>query len=516
MIIYRFLINTGLLILNSVALGFPEIATREASLQTLGVGGVFLVASVCLGNLWIRNFGNKISNSTEGKYFLVTPKLIEVAKVLIGSSLSLEVIDSINRGAIDLLSGIILTTSFSKDVDGLGKFEIQTKTGNIFTFVKNDKVSNQEEARKFGIEKIFVATENLISNIRDCFSPENRALTVVGNLDLLNRSRIIRIKNLNAYEKEIVQAFNFGQPITCIYDRVRKTIYALQVKSKEAEKPALEMQSQAQQVNQESTRHIPLPIDLEFAGNFTENQMSAFRQAAQRWGSIIHNNLIPVTIDGKRIEGISITASALEIDGPHNRLAQAGPVHLRPGSLLPATGIIEFDSADLKLIEENGSLLNVIIHEMAHVLGFGTLWEQKGLLQGVGTDNPTFIGENAMSQYAKLIGTSQTVPVPVEHMGYAGTQYDHWRESIFEHEIMTGFIGCTPNPLSYVTLASLQDLGYLCNLEGADAFEISNTLELSMQKNSKKNVSKKCCCKYDHNNSESAIVVSPYLARCEV
>ena len=65
---------------------------------------------------------------------------------------------------------------------------------------------------------------------------------------------------------------------------------------------------------------------------------------------------------------------------------------------------MEFDTADLARMELDGSLENVIFHEMGHVIGMGTIWEEKGLLEGAGTINPVFTGANAMREFAALIG----------------------------------------------------------------------------------------------------------------
>ena len=53
-----------------------------------------------------------------------------------------------------------------------------------------------------------------------------------------------------------------------------------------------------------------------------------------------------------------------------------------------------------------------------------------------------------------------------------GTADSHWREAIFDNELMTGFISNTPNPMSRTTISSLQDLGYTVNVSEADAFTI--------------------------------------------
>ena len=43
--------------------------------------------------------------------------------------------------------------------------------------------------------------------------------------------------------------------------------------------------------------------------------------------------------------------------------------------------MMEFDVADMDLLESDGTLKPVILHEMAHVLGIGTLWHHLDLLR---------------------------------------------------------------------------------------------------------------------------------------
>jgi hypothetical protein len=47
----------------------------------------------------------------------------------------------------------------------------------------------------------------------------------------------------------------------------------------------------------------------------------------------------------------------------------------------------------------------------------------------------------------------------------------HWRESVFDREVMTGFVEANADmPLSGISFASLQDLGYGINLLSADPY----------------------------------------------
>src|SRR5262249_428940 len=141
-------------------------------------------------------------------------------------------------------------------------------------------------------------------------------------------------------------------------------------------------------------------------------------------------------------------------------------------------GKMAFDTADLKEMENKGTLNDVITHEMGHVLGFGTIWSFKSLLKGAGTSNPTFVGANAKREYGVLRGSGPT-PVPVENTGGPGTADSHWRESVFRNELMTGFVGAAGNPLSRMTAGSLQDLGYVVDMNAAEHYTLPNHLALA-------------------------------------
>ena len=109
------------------------------------------------------------------------------------------------------------------------------------------------------------------------------------------------------------------------------------------------------------------------------------------------------------------------------------------------------------------------------MIGFGTLWDTKGLLEGAigsGGSDPHFVGADAMLAFNDEGGASYSASakVPVEDMGGPGTADAHWRELVFDNELMTGFINFGTNPLSGVTVASLADLGYTVNLLGADPY----------------------------------------------
>lgn len=229
----------------------------------------------------------------------------------------------------------------------------------------------------------------------------------------------------------------------------------------------------------------PFTIEVRFLGGLTETQKQAFRSAADRWTRVITGDLPAVLVDGETIDDLLILAQGADIDGPGNILGQAGPTNLRPlaagaAALLPAKGIMQFDTADLEQMEARGTLNDVITHEMGHVLAIGTVWNQKQLLTGVGTSNPTFVGQTAMQEYGQFRGDGVPIPVPVENTGGPGTINSHWRETVFRNELMTGFVGqAAGNPLSRLTVGSLQDVGYTVDLNAAEPYALPNLLALA-------------------------------------
>jgi hypothetical protein len=170
----------------------------------------------------------------------------------------------------------------------------------------------------------------------------------------------------------------------------------------------------------------------------TFTQRLAFQVAAARWSQVITGDLPGVGT----IDDLLITARIEPIDGTGGIVGSANFTSLRTGSNLPFTGRMRFDSADVANQEASGSLFNLVLHEMGHVLGIGSLWNNLGLIRGAGTINPTYTGANAVREYNTLFGN--TGNVPVENTGNPGTRDVHIRESVFQTELMTGFWAPAP------------------------------------------------------------------------
>lgn len=228
----------------------------------------------------------------------------------------------------------------------------------------------------------------------------------------------------------------------------------------------------------------PFTIEVRFLGGLNATQQAAFTSAADRWTGVIVGDLPSVQVDGEVIDDVVIRAQGVAIDGPGKILGQAGPTHLRPASagaaaFLTAKGIMSFDTADLAKMQSDGTLNDVITHEMGHVLGIGTLWQRKGLLKRPGTQNPVFAGAGAIDEYKLLRGGGRRRRVPVENTGGPGTAGGHWRETVFQNELMSGFISAPGNPLSRMTVASLGDLGYEVDVDAGEPYVLPNLLQLA-------------------------------------
>jgi Ca2+-binding RTX toxin-like protein len=218
-------------------------------------------------------------------------------------------------------------------------------------------------------------------------------------------------------------------------------------------------------------------IVIRYSGDPT--YQAAFTQAAARWSQIITADIADVSVSASlqsqynipaTIDDLYIDARIAPIDGPGAVLGQAGPVLVRNGSLLTVYGQMTFDVADVAGMFASGIWTNVILHEMGHVLGIGTLWDSLHLKNGAGD----YIGAHGLAEYRALTGNPSATSVPIEHDGGSGTAGAHWDEDTFNTELMTGFAEPpgTPMPISRMTIGSLQDIGYTVNYAAADSYAL--------------------------------------------
>jgi hypothetical protein len=222
-------------------------------------------------------------------------------------------------------------------------------------------------------------------------------------------------------------------------------------------------------------------ITLKFIVPVTERQNEVFEAAAGRWERIIIKDVpsftgtipsafegFPPAVDGT-LDDIVIEVALAPIDGPGGILGQAGPQFVRTDDFLTLSGVMFFDVADLDFLESLDLFEEVIIHEMGHVLGVGTLWNTEPFgfprtLREGDLSNPYFTGKMANVHWNAEGGTGE---LPIEGIEAGpGTGLSHWSESVLNNELMTGFLNLGENPLSRITAGSLRDLGYGTAVKG--------------------------------------------------
>ncbi|WP_456476632.1 leishmanolysin-related zinc metalloendopeptidase [Oceanithermus sp.] len=230
-------------------------------------------------------------------------------------------------------------------------------------------------------------------------------------------------------------------------------------------------------------------VDLRFETAVSDAQRRALEAAAARWARAVTGDVSPVSFDLEagacgnanaesiRVDDLVIFVSIEPIDGEGNVLGSAGPCYVRASNGLPFIGTMRFDEADVANLEARGTFDAVVLHEMGHVLGLGTLWSYRDLLgweEGVGSCQ-----EAADIRYLGLEGNrawqedlARSGQPPVENEGGAGTKCGHWKEAVLQDELMTGWLSGDRQPLSRLTAAALEDLGYHVNLEAADAYVV--------------------------------------------
>ncbi|KOU34829.1 peptidase [Streptomyces sp. WM6373] len=237
----------------------------------------------------------------------------------------------------------------------------------------------------------------------------------------------------------------------------------------------------------------PFQIEVRFIAGLSNSQKDVFAEAAERWARVIVGDLETAIIrdfSGEVVvDDILIDAEGVFLDGVFGVLGEAGPRIFRPqtalaGAGLPAKAVMRFDKADLGQMEDDGSLLDVITHEMGHCLGIGAfVWSAFGLLKDwppvLAPGNPTFVGPGAMAEFGILRGAGQPLPVPVANVGGTGSAGSHWRETVFGNELMSPTIAAAGNPLSRLTAASLGDIGYEVDLDGAEPYELPDLMGIA-------------------------------------
>jgi len=206
-------------------------------------------------------------------------------------------------------------------------------------------------------------------------------------------------------------------------------------------------------------------IALSFADDIPENIRAGVRQAADRWMKIIVGDLP----DEGGIDDISIDVQSGQL--AENILATGGPDQFRSGSNLPYHGVVTW--ADVGLNESTIRATDIAMHEIAHVLGFGTMWQNQKLVE-TQLGAPVYTGQAALAMYRFAVD-SKAAGVPIQLDADDATAGSHWasswaavNDSVFD--VMASYLSQNVGGrfISTVTVAAMQDLGYQVNYSQGD------------------------------------------------
>ena len=227
-------------------------------------------------------------------------------------------------------------------------------------------------------------------------------------------------------------------------------------------------------------------IDLQFNNEFGAQYQSAFTEAVTFWESII----IDYRFNSPLLDGININATLATNDGPGGVLGSASPSgyvygnvllngDVNPSDVLWAVdGSMTFDIEDVDTLINNGTFSALIQHEMAHVIGLGTVWnlfdsDTATVYNPVFSAANQYTGIHALTAYQNEFDPTATF-IPIEEEGGLGTAGGHWNEvengaeltgitdpegQDIAFELMTGWLN-EPTFVSETTIAQFKDIGY--------------------------------------------------------
>lgn len=196
----------------------------------------------------------------------------------------------------------------------------------------------------------------------------------------------------------------------------------------------------------------------------TPEQKAAFEFAATVWEGVITGYDDAVTWP---LSTMQIDIEMTSLDGPSSTLAIGGPTdHYINGAFdVSNKGMVRLDADDWlggPLGRNTLGMFNgTILHELAHVLGFGTLWSRNGAVDKVGR----YVGANALAAYrAEFAPDAEFIPLSPDKA--------HWDEcwdpaastecrlsKFNDPELMTPYV-LDAMTISATTIASIRDLGF--------------------------------------------------------
>lgn len=233
-------------------------------------------------------------------------------------------------------------------------------------------------------------------------------------------------------------------------------------------------------------------ITLRFGSDgYPDLYTEAFEDAVQRWEEVITGDLPYALVEEVGyVDDILIDVTFADIDlafegVEHPIVANSFVLDQRPtdtgnGASLPTFSRVFVDTEEADKMRLN--LDELAANAIGRALGFGRLWEELGLVEDA-DGVATYTGFNALREMEELSDDLNGVNV-LEDGANGALAEEYWREAILGQELMTPLlqfrgVGTTPrppnvadNPLSALTVAAMQDLGYQVDYSASDPFSL--------------------------------------------
>ncbi|MGJ8561883.1 MAG: DUF4214 domain-containing protein [Litorimonas sp.] len=234
-------------------------------------------------------------------------------------------------------------------------------------------------------------------------------------------------------------------------------------------------------------------ITIEFTSDDTPDEyIEAFEDAVERWEEIITGDLDYAFVEGYGFVDdilIEIAVEDLELtfEGVDQTILAISSVLDQRSDAASGAGALPTYSRIVLNPDEIGSALNLdelVQNTIGRALGFGSLWEEFGLVQAI-DGVATYTGSNALREMEELSDDLNGVNV-LEDGEDGALAAEYWSEDVFGFELMTSLVairrpffgpaefGRPDNPISALTIAAMQDLGYQVDYGGADQFQLSS------------------------------------------
>ncbi|KAH9261117.1 hypothetical protein BASA81_000821 [Batrachochytrium salamandrivorans] len=238
----------------------------------------------------------------------------------------------------------------------------------------------------------------------------------------------------------------------------------------------------------------PFNIEVRFLSTLTPEAQAVFNRAAARWSEVVVKSYSSSVMlgsstycgmyfgQGVAVKDLVIVVRTGRMDGVGGALG-SGTICATDELGRPRLGSVAFDQSDMEVMMATDAFYHLVLHEMGHVLGLGSLWSSTafGNTNGlVGDLLPESGGYAYLGRYGNLADTqvreeSQGVAV-VEDQGGIGTARVHWKNTVYQNELMSGYLSVdgSAQPMSRLTIEALRDLGYAsADPSKADEFYIA-------------------------------------------